>query len=102
MLYFRLKGHKSSDENVLLNKWIYFCFMYADNLMIQMIEAMPKGQYPSINKSDIENLKIPVPPLSVQQEIVAEIEGYEAQIVACQKTMTEAADKKKAVLAKYL
>ena len=47
-----LKGHKSSDENVLLNKWIYFCFMYADNLMIQMIEAMPKGQYPSINKSD--------------------------------------------------
>jgi len=93
---------QSSDENVLLNKWIYFCFMYADNLMIQMIEAMPKGQYPSINKSDIENLKIPVPPLSVQQEIVAEIEGFEAQIAECQKTMNEAADKKKAVLEKYL
>jgi len=48
------------------------------------------------------NYQIPVPPLSVQQEIVAEIEGYEAQIAECQKIMNEAAEKRKAVLEKYL
>lgn len=33
--------------------------------------------YPSLRLSDIQQIKIPLPPLSVQQEIVAEIEGYQ-------------------------
>jgi restriction endonuclease S subunit len=50
----------------------------------------------------LKTYKIPVPPLSVQQEIVVEIEGYEADIAACQKIINEASEKKKAVLEKYL
>ena len=38
---------------------------------------MPRG-----DKKQIMNYQIPVPPLSVQQEIVTKIEGYEAQIAA--------------------
>lgn len=44
--------------------------MNLDILMQQIISLMPKGQYPSINKSDIENLKIPVPPLSIQKDLI--------------------------------
>jgi len=33
--------------------------------------------FDSINRKDIEAIKIPLPPLSVQQQIVAEIEGYQ-------------------------
>ncbi len=33
--------------------------------------------FASINRGDIEKLKIPLPPLEVQKEIVAEIEGYQ-------------------------
>jgi type I restriction enzyme M protein len=43
----------------------------------QMIGMMGKGAYPSINQSDVETIQIPLPPISVQQEIVAEIEGYQ-------------------------
>ena len=46
----------------------------------QMIRMMGKGAYPSINKSDVETIQIPLPPLETQQEIVAEIEGYQRVI----------------------
>lgn len=46
----------------------------------QMIGMMGKGAYPSINQSDVESIKIPLPPLEVQKEIVAEIEGYQKVI----------------------
>ena len=36
--------------------------------------------FASINKGDIKQLEIPLPPLEVQKEIVAEIEGYQKVI----------------------
>lgn len=33
--------------------------------------------YPSLRLADIETIKIPLPPLEVQQEIIAEIDGYQ-------------------------
>ena len=45
------------------------------NFMIdQMVAVMGKGQYPSINETDISNFKIPLPPLDIQQKIVQECE----------------------------
>jgi len=41
------------------------------------ISMMGKGAYPSINQSDVASLKIPLPPLSILQEIVSEIEAYQ-------------------------
>ena len=46
----------------------------------QMIRMMGKGAYPSINQSDVKSIQIPLPPLPVQQEIVAEIESYQRVI----------------------
>jgi type I restriction enzyme M protein len=43
----------------------------------QMVGIMGKGAYPSINQSDVESIRIPLPPLEVQKEIVAEIEAYQ-------------------------
>ncbi|MGZ9189905.1 MAG: restriction endonuclease subunit S, partial [Nitrospira sp.] len=43
----------------------------------QMVGMAGKGAYPSINQTDVESLQIPLPPLEVQKEIVAEIEGYQ-------------------------
>ena len=48
-------------------------------LMDQILEKMPKGQYPSINKNDIESLKIPLPPISVQQKIVSECDRIDEE-----------------------
>ena len=46
----------------------------------QMVGIMGKGAYPSINQSDVESIRIPLPPLEVQKEIVAEIEAYQKVI----------------------
>lgn len=46
--------------------------------MDQIIEKMPKGQYPSINKADIESLQIPVPPIEIQKKIISECEAIDA------------------------
>lgn len=64
---------KSKDENIVMNKFIYLAFMYSPHLMQQMVTAMPKGQYPSINRNDLENLIFAIPPLSIQQEIAVHV-----------------------------
>ena len=52
--------------------------------VLRSIEAKITGSvgaaFSSINKGEIEKIEIPLPPLSVQQEIVAEIEGYQRVI----------------------
>lgn len=69
----------TKDENKLMNKYLYLIFMNLEELMNQIIEKMPKGQYPSINKTDIESLRIPLPPLSIQQQIVKECEAIDEE-----------------------
>nr|MCR4558888.1 restriction endonuclease subunit S [Bacteroidales bacterium] len=93
---------KSRNQDIIKDKMIYYLFMYSENLTEQMIAAMPKGQYPSINKEDIENFQIPVPPLAEQQRIVSQIEQYEAQIAAAKAVMFSCAERKKKILEKYL
>ena len=38
-----------------------------------------KGDYPSINLEDIKNLRIPLPPVKIQNEIVSKIEKLETK-----------------------
>lgn len=58
------------------SKYLYY-LLFQDSLLKQMISMMGKGSYPSINQNDVSNLKFPHPPLTVQEEIVAEIERYQ-------------------------
>ena len=60
-----------------VNSKFLFYLLLQDSLVEQMISMMGKGAYPSINQKDVYNLKFPLPPLSVQEEIVAEIEQYQ-------------------------
>jgi len=59
------------------NSKFLFYNLFTDNLVNQMISMMGKGAYPSINQADVASLQIPLPSLSTQEEIVAEIEGYQ-------------------------
>ena len=43
----------------------------------KMLELASGGTFKEISKTNISTLKIPLPPISVQQEIVEEIEGYQ-------------------------
>lgn len=46
-------------------------------LVPQMEQMASGGTFKEISKKNISTLKIPLPPLSVQEQIVAEIEGYQ-------------------------
>jgi len=63
---------KLENENHVLLKFLYYCLQKLDlkNLNTQ-------SGVPGLNRNDAYRLKIPLPPLSVQQEIVAEIDGYQ-------------------------
>lgn len=52
----------------------------SDDCVSQMVGMMGKGAYPSINQRDVERISFPLPPLDVQQDIVAEIENYQKVI----------------------
>ena len=93
---------ETANKDQLLPKMIYYNFMYSEDLMNQMIKAMPKGQYPSINASDIDNFLIPVPPLAEQQKIVEQITVLEEQIASAKKIIADVPARKQAILDKWL
>jgi restriction endonuclease S subunit len=67
------------------------------------IENLATGMtYKEINMSSIKNYKIPVPDLTIQQTLVAEIETLENTKAIAQAVINAAANKKQAVLNQYL
>ena len=81
---------ESKDTNILLPKLIYYFFMYYDSLMEQMKSVMGKASYPSINKNDIGNFKIPLPPLDIQKEIIKACEVVDSEVQKANKTIEKA------------
>ena len=57
---------------------------------------------PKLNQQNLNNIKIPLPPLSEQQKIVSEIEKIEEKIKALETEISEIPKHKEAVLKKYL
>jgi len=65
-----------SEKENIIGKYLYYV-VCQDVIVEQMIAMSGKGQYPSITASDLAEIEIPLPPLSIQQQIVAEIEAYQ-------------------------
>ncbi len=79
-------GFGSSEFYVLrsngqvLPEWVYFCVMhplFRDAAIAQMTGT---GGLQRVPRDYVENFQMPLPPLEVQKEIVAEIEGYQKVI----------------------
>jgi len=66
---------RAKSERVLSGYLIWL--LRSEICVEQMVGMSGKGAYPSINSSDVETIQIPLPPLEVQHQIVAEIEGYQ-------------------------
>ena len=79
-------GFGSSEFYVLRSRgktlpdWLYFCVMhplFRDSAVAQMTGT---GGLQRVPRDYVENFKIPLPPLEVQKQIVAEIEGHQKVI----------------------
>lgn len=63
-----------------VNGQFLYYVLFSDFISKQLENAMGKGMYPSVNKSDLENLDIPVPSIEVQNQIVEQIEAEQKLI----------------------
>jgi len=79
-------GFGSSEFYVLrssgqvLPEWIYFCVMHPIFRDAAVAQMTGTGGLQRVPRDYVENFQIPLPPLEVQKEIVAEIEGYQKVI----------------------
>ena len=69
-----------SKEEYIIPKFLFYllCFVDAKKLI-------PDSGYPSLRLSDIAKVELPLPPLDVQEEIVKELDQYQAIIDGAQK-----------------
>ena len=68
-------------DDRLINLYAY----YVLRSMAAEITGSAGASFAAINKGEIEQIEIPLPPLSVQQELVAEVERYQ-QVIAEHKS----------------
>jgi len=79
-------GFGSSEFYVLrsngqvLPEWVYFCVMHPLFREAAIAQMTGTGGLQRVPRDYVENFQIPLPPLEVQKEIVAEIEGYQKVI----------------------
>lgn len=75
---------QSANENKLDTDFLYYALKHKQEDFYALQKGM--GQ-PHVYAKDFQDLLIPLPPLSVQQEIVAEIEGYQKIIDGCRQVI---------------
>lgn len=92
----------NGKENIAKSQFVYYCFMFVDDLMRQIEIKMPKSLYPSINTDDIGSFIIPLPPLEIQEKIVQNIELVEQQIDFLNLKLELLEKEKEKILQKYL
>ena len=63
------------DESKALSKYVYHLLCQIDARQIT-----PDQNYPSLRLKEIGNIQIPLPPLEIQREIIAEIQCYQKVI----------------------
>ena len=91
-----IAGIKSLSKNIL-DIYIFYCLKSLYNRIIQDL-----SQYDMLNLTEIKNIRIPIPPLNIQQQFGAEVEQLEAKITQAQAVIDKATERKNAILAKYL
>ncbi len=75
---------RSLDEKICSNKYIYNILKAKQDYIYSLQSGMG---IPHIYAKDLIDYKIPLPPLEVQEEIVKELDGYQAVIDGAQKVI---------------
>jgi len=66
--------YKSKSDKIILGKFLYFYLKNIENYIMETLVA--RGSIPALNKKDVDKIKIPVPPIPVQEEIVRILDTF--------------------------
>lgn len=72
-----LASIRSKDETIVLQSYVFAII----KSIPEKFKALSSGStFESINRAQIERVKIPLPPIEVQRQIVEELDGYQKKI----------------------
>ncbi len=71
-----------TKQDKVLAKFLFYMLLKVDVKTLTSNSA-----YPSLKLSEVSNIEIPLPPMSVQEEIVKELDAYQAIIDGAQKVV---------------
>jgi len=72
------------DQSAHLDQDFLYNILGSDRVFAQFKQAAIGGVVNNLNSEIVRGVQIPLPPLEVQKEIVAEIEGYQEEIKSCE------------------
>lgn len=80
---------RSKNENNINTKFIFYFLKSKENSIISNLVSF--GAIPALNKSDLQNFKIPVPSLEVQNKIVEVLDSFSSLVrsLVLEKTARE-------------
>jgi len=88
----------TQDAAVLSNRFFYY-WLLLNNHVLKELSA---GIKPIIRKSDVAEIKMPLPPLVVQEEVLARLDALQTQLVALETLQRQAEDNARFILQAYL
>jgi type I restriction enzyme S subunit len=86
------------DSNILISRFLYYWLLMNNDIL----KAMTSGIKPGIRKSDVVEIKMPIPPIEFQRSVLKrmqELDSQQQSIIALQK-QTE--DNARFILESYL
>jgi type I restriction-modification system DNA methylase subunit len=92
---------KSKNQVVLPDKLVYYQFMFSDFMMKQMVDAMPQGSYPSINRGDFDTFDI-ITSINNQEQVLRELDEMEEKVNKAIDLLMQIPLRKQEILDKYL
>jgi restriction endonuclease S subunit len=92
----------SKFDNSLNKDYFYSVLAYHNDVKQQLTDNALGGTVKNLNIDRVQSIKIPVPPLAVQEKLVLEVEKLEQEITKNQKVVDESPNLKQQVMKKYL
>ena len=66
--------YRSKDEEIIKTKFIFYYLKSIENTIMNFLVS--RGSIPAINKKDVDNILLPVPPLEIQCEIIHILDNF--------------------------
>jgi len=88
----------SSDTTKLNNRFLYFWILLNNNVL----KDLSSGIKPGIRKSDVMEIKMPIPPIQFQLSVLKRIDELESQLSSLENLGKQAEDNARFILDSYL
>jgi restriction endonuclease S subunit len=90
---------KVKDEAVLTSRFLYYWLMLNKSAIHNIANT---GLIPLIRKSDLAEIKMPLPPLDFQQSVLVRLEILQSQLTALESLQKQTEDNARFILDSYL